>query len=182
MSEVEHLHQDAKVLPVKAHCDLITKQFLAASPQPEHQGFKHLQGPPPRREMKQSLLNYKSEVSRKFDSLPASKDSYKKVLKSLHTEAVSATLQAYQPNRVLATQPPEINPEEMKLSRKERTSLARLRSGFSRSLMSYMSRIDPEVLDKCPLCDIFPHNTPHLFNCRANPTELNITDLWTKPI
>ena len=126
--------------------------------------------------------NYKTEVSSKFDSLPASKDSYKKVLKTLHTEAVSATLQSYQPNRILATQPPEINPEELKLSRKERTSLARLRSGFSRSLMSYMSRIDPEVQDECPLCNISPHDTPHLFNCIANPTELNTIDLWTKPI
>ena len=59
--------------------------------------------------------------------------------------------------------------------------LSRLRSGYSRKLNSYMSRIDQEIQDRCPSCNFSPHNTEHLFNCPENPSELVAEDLWTKP-
>ena len=59
--------------------------------------------------------------------------------------------------------------------------LSRLRSGYSRKLNSYMSRIDQEIQDRCQSCDFSPHNTEHLFNWSENPTELEANDLWTKP-
>ena len=86
-----------------------------------------------------------------------------------------------EPNKVLNARPPEINPEEQSLSRKSRTELARLRAGYSRNLMSYMSSINEEVQDICPKCSASPHNTAHLFECRENPTHLTVKDLWTKP-
>ena len=91
------------------------------------------------------------------------------------------TLTNLEPNKVLNTRPPEIDTEEQSLSRKARSELARLRLGYSRLLRSYMSRIDEEVQDNCPLCHATPHDTAHLFSCSANPTELTVTDLWTKP-
>ena len=54
-------------------------------------------------------------------------------------------------------------------------------SGYSHRHRSYMSRINEKVQDNCPLCHATPHDTAHLFSCSANPTELTVTDLWTKP-
>ena len=77
--------------------------------------------------------------------------------------------------------PPKINPEEVFLTRKSRTELARLRSGFSRTLNSYLSRVDPDTPDNCPKCTQSPHNSIHLFSCPSNPTHLTVESLWTKP-
>ena len=41
-----------------------------------------------------------------------------------------------------------------------------------------MSRINEEVQDNCPMCHTNPHDTAHLL---SYPTELTVTDLWTKP-
>ena len=107
---------------------------------------------------------------------------YKDVLKTLHTAAFKSTLDSYQPNRVLGTKPPDINPEEKTLTRSVRCKLTRLRSGSCRSLNSYMSRIDNGITDvACPKCDSSPHDTRNLFNCHAGPTNLTVIDLWTRP-
>ena len=106
---------------------------------------------------------------------------YKQTLKSLHADAVQNCIESYKTNSVLNRKPPEINPEELKLTRKERSELARLRSGYSRRLNFYLNKIDNQVQDGCPLCAISPH-TAHLFNCVENPTILSVIDLWTNPV
>ncbi len=69
------------------------------------------------------------------------KPSYNKGLKRLHTKAVKNSIAKYSNNRVLGCRPPEISKTELNLKRKARTSLAQLRSGFSRRLNDYLSRI-----------------------------------------
>ena len=177
MSSTDHLHEESKVLPIKAHSTLLTKQYLAGTFLPAHPGNKNLDRQPSVRRLKPTLLQYKGEVATKFEA----GSLHKQVLRDLHTEAVEDTLTNLEPNKVLNTRPPEIDKEEQSLSRRARSELARLRSGYSRRLMSYMSRIDEEVQDNCPLCNSTPHDTAHLFSCSANPTELTVTDLWTKP-
>ena len=108
-------------------------------------------------------------------SSPHKKESCKAAIQGLHTKALKDTLNSYPPNKVLQSIPPDINPEEANLSRWETCKLARLRSGYSRELNSYMSRINPEIQNKCLKC----YN--HLFNCYNNPTNLTV-DLWTRPI
>ena len=76
--------------------------------------------------------------------------------------------------------PPDINKEEMTLSRKSRSRLAQLRSGFI--LSSYRNICDPEIENTCPNCQRSSHDTQHLFNCEKNPTHLTTLDLWKKPI
>ena len=176
-SDIGHLHEETKVLPVQAHSTLLTKQYLANTYLPSHPGFKNLDRPPPARNLKPTLLQHKEDIRVKYEAGLSRKD----VLKSLHSEAVAAALDNLAPNKVLGARPPEINKEEEQLSRKARTELARLRSGYSRNLMSYMSSIDETVQDKCPKCDATPHNTVHLFNCHRNPTNLEAIDLWTNP-
>ena len=69
----------------------------------------------------------------------------------------------------------------MKLPRRIRTSLAQLRSGFSRKVNDYMSRLYPDISNNCPTCNATPHDVNHLFNCTDNPTELKPVDLWKRP-
>ena len=181
MSDIDHLHQETKVLPLRAHSEMLTKQFLAACHLPGHPGQKHLGKPIPQRNLSQhhTLLDYEPEVSSLFPS-EINKQAYKAAIKALHTSTVANTLQSYNPNDVLLRHPPNISVDETNLSRKERTSLAQLRSGYSKLLNSYLFRINGTP-DVCPLCSESPHDSHHLFNCRENPTNLTVTDLWTKP-
>ena len=63
--------------------------------------------------------------------------------------------------------PPPIHPSESSLSRKVRTGLARLRSGYSRMLKSYLHILDETVADSCPDCNSAGHTAHHLFKCPA---------------
>ena len=107
--------------------------------------------------------------------------NYKQKLKIIHTRSVKEALSKYDNNKVLQTRPPEINSSEKNLPRTTRSTLAQLRSGYSSYLNSYKSRIDRSVTDKCPHCD-HSHTSAHLFNCPGNPTDLNVTSLWNKPV
>ena len=96
--------------------------------------------------------------------------------------AVNKTIGNYKPNKVLNVHPPKINPEEKKLPRKTRTTLAQLRAGYSPYLQSYLQRIGQSQNDTCPKCDTDTHTTNHLFNCKSNATDLEVQDLWLHPI
>ena len=158
---------------------LLTEQYVLAMHLPGHPGQKHLDRPPPQRKMKTTAISLKPKIEY---CLPVpDKPSFKRGLKRLHTRAVNLTINRYEDNRVIKTRPPEINKQELNLTRKIRTKLAQLRSGFSRKVNDYMSRIDPEIRNICPSCNATPHDVPHLFNCTANPTQLNAIDLWKKP-
>ena len=85
---------------------------------------------------------------------------YKQTLKNLHTDAVQNSIDNYKNNSVLNRKPPEINPEELKLTRKERSELARLRSGYSRRLN--LHKINNQVQDGC-LYAQYSHMTPHIY-------------------
>ena len=177
MSAVDHLHRETKVLPLRPHCELLTKQYLAATYQSFHPGNRHTEKAEPPRKLKPTLLQHREEVNNHRRG-----GLYKDTIRSLHTAAVKSVLNSYPPNKVLNTPPPEISKEEESLPRATRTTLARLRSGYCRTLYSYLSRIEEDHYeDKCPKCSITPHDTPHLFNCPRDPTDLDPTSLWLHP-
>ena len=179
MTGIDHLHQETKVLPIRDHAMLLTEQYVLAMHLPGHPGQKHLGRPPPQRNMKTTAISLKPKIEH---CLPVpDKPSYKKGLKRLHTRAVRTTLSKYENNRVIKTKPPEINKNEMNLHRRTRTYLAQLRSGFSRKVNDYMSRLYPEINNNCPSCNSTPHDVNHLFNCPDNPTLLKPIDLWKRP-
>ena len=181
MASQTHLHQECKVLPVKEHCTLITKQYLAASHLPGHPGQKHLNRPPDRRNKKHSLLTHLPEINSLINEESMNTVKYKEIIKTIHTNEVANAVSNQQPNRVLNTNPPDINKSENTLNRRARSRLSQLRSGFSYLLNDYRHRLNNDILDECPLCKITPHNTQHLFECSANPTNLEVRDLWRKP-
>ena len=78
---------------------------------------------------------------------------------------------------MLDGRPAPISYSEKKLTRKERSILAQLRSGYCRLLGSYMSRIKKDAnLDVCADCGTTPHDVKHLFVCPAHPTTLIPSD------
>ena len=176
----DHLHQETKVLPLRHHSNLLSKQFLLATHLPGHPGQKHLDRPPPPRDMKLTIMHSKDEMT---PYLPiTNKKTLKTGMNKLHTKAVAAAKASYKPNRVLNQSPPEINKTETTLPRQARTKLAQLRSGFSNLANQFRNRLDPNIPNICPDCKKTPHDVKHIFNCKKNPTNLRPIDLWKKPV
>ena len=176
MSSVDHLHAEANMLKVKEHSELLSAQYLARCLEPENVNFSITTKEPPKRMMKETLFTrHRSAVEPLMDR--------KTTLQAIHTTADNQAVTSLGRNVVLDDHPPAINISEKELTRKERTTLAQLRSGHCRLLGSYKSRISKDVsLDVCADCGKTPHNVKHLFNCPAHPTTMTPSDLWNRPV
>ena len=107
----------------------------------------------------------------------------KTTLQAIHTMAVNQAVISLGRNVMLDDRPPANNISEKELTRKERTTLAQLRSGHCRLLSSYKSRISKDInLDVCADCGKTPHALKHLFNCPAHPTTKTPSDLWNRHV
>ena len=156
------------------------KLYVANSLHPCYPGHDLLSKPRPPRAMKATTADaFKSHVTQ------GSTDPLQDILKTIHTESVASTIQSYRPNRVLNASPPtdDVMARERKanLTRRVRTQLSQLRSGFSTALNSYKARLTScfhNVIDICPDCLGASHTTRHLFDCPARPTQLTAEDLW----
>jgi hypothetical protein len=186
MSKPDHLHQETKIMMVKEHCEMLSKQFLLSTQLPNHPNrVDWNQPPPPRgRQMNETLVSkFGREIQQmSYPGLPT--EIYKQRLKAIHTNSVRDQIANFEHNKVLGAPPPKICDSEKDLPRATRSTLAQLRSGYSIMLFSYKSRIEKRdpVPDICPLCQQPGHTTNHLFNCPANPTTLTPRDLWLRPL
>ena len=140
MASEQHLHREAKILPIRDHCDMISKQFLLSNYTPNHPGLKHTNRPLPARKMKPTIHHMRDDIQY---LLPVTRNTLKSKYKAIHTSEVAKALEKYPPNKVLGTNPPEVSAEESSLSRITRSRLSQLRSGFSRLLNSYLHRLNP---------------------------------------
>ena len=181
MTDIQHLHNETKIMPVKEHCEMLSKQFLLSTQRPNHPNRVNLDDPPPPRQMKKTLQSKYGEDIKGLSYPDLPEDVYKSKLKEIHTSSVRKVINL-QVNKVLQTKPPAISLTELDLPRRTRTTLAQLRSGYSNFLNSYKARINPEIQDICPHCQEDSHTTLHLFDCQNNPTDLTVTDLWNKPV
>jgi hypothetical protein len=179
ITSTEHLHQECKMLPVKEHNHLLSKQFLLACHDPEHPNHNitesHQQHP--ERLMRPTLATTFSKSVSSFVPEVISKKTMKMASVAIHTDVVSKTKSQLPPNPILGTEPPQIDPKETSLDRSTRCTLAQLRCGHSKHLKSYMARIARED-PTCPSCKKHKHTTKHLFKCPANPTTLQPRTLW----
>ena len=92
---------------------------------------------------------------------------------AIHTDAVNKAVKDQKKNIVLDDLPHSINDSERDITRKERATLAQLRSGYCKLLGSYKSGIKKDAsLDVCADCGKTPHDVKHLFACPAHPTTL----------
>ena len=106
-------------------------------------------------------------------------DDRKATPQAIHTDAVNKVVKDQKNNIVLDDLPHPINDSEKDLTRKERATLAQLRSVYCQLLASYKSRIKKDAsLNVCKT----PHDVKHLFAFPAHPTTLIPSDLWSKPM
>ena len=171
MAAEDHLHMEAKLIPIKPHGEMISKQYLASCHKDDHPC--HNAG------YKPSIVQLIQQNNNNMTSVD--QDTYKTMIKDIHTQAVQQTIENFKPNKVLQKQPPPISENELQLPRKIRTTLAQLRSGYCKLLNNYLNRLDSEIDDVCPKCNEHPHDTMHLFKCTQHPTQLGVEDLWTNP-
>ena len=186
MTAVSHLHHETKVMPVKDHCHMLSKQFLLATTQQTHPNACNLDAQPPARQMRETLVSKFGKDVADFSvsnlDQKSAAEQVKLHTKSIHTSCVKQTLNSLSPNKVTKTKPPEINSEEKLLPRTTRSTLAQLRSGYSSSLNSFLSRCFPsKYSNTCPNCGQSPHDTAHLFKCPSKPTHLTLESLWDSP-
>ena len=122
------------------------------------------------------LLKKKSATSSRVTC-----QSNKQSSPSTHPRSLSQLPPTSQAQSPAGNPPPPIHPSESSLSRKDRTGLARLRSGYSRMLKFYLNIVDETVADSCPDCNSANHTVHHLFKCPVRPTTLTTLDLWHNP-
>ena len=181
MTSIDHLHQECKMMPVKEHCDMLSRQFVLTTQLEENPNNINLNAPRPNRRMCKTLQTEHSHDIRNITQNGHTKDQHKSRLKQIHTSSVRNYLNTVSENRVLQNPAPEICPSEKTLPRETRSTLAQLRSGFSSHLNSYLCRIREDIQDICPDCGESGHTTAHLFNCSSKPTSLSPLSLWKQP-
>ncbi|XP_054727439.1 uncharacterized protein LOC129237065 [Anastrepha obliqua] len=182
MSPIQHLHDEANMLPVKEHNKMLGKQFLLGCQRRPHPCRHLLEPEPPPRHIRRHFLNYVDEILDKTDRPLQDETVYRQTINDIHQETLTIFLSSRPPNAVIGVQPPPIADEELQLPRESRVILAQLRSGYCSRLNSYLSRIDPDILNICPACEGTPHDTNHLFTCPNKPTHLTPLSLWTQPV
>ncbi|XP_073835259.1 uncharacterized protein [Musca autumnalis] len=180
-SSVDHLHEEAKILPVKQHNEMLSMEYLLGCYRVSHPNHHLVGRPGPFREIRKDIHALEGEFQR-YRREPLDQQAYQAGLNSIHTDAFAKALSKYSVNKVLGVHPPSIAAEERQLPRQTRVVLAQLRSGYCSRLNSYWAEIDRAVQDICPVCGMGPHDTQHLFNCPAKPSHLTPGDLWLHPI
>ena len=173
MSSVDHLHVEAKMLKVREHSELLSTQYLARCLEPGNVCHSITTRETPKRRMKETLFTrHRNTV------VPM-----KSTLQAIHSDAVNKAVKDQKKNIVLDGLPHPINDSEKDLTRKERATLAQLRSGYCKLLGSYRSRIKKDTsLDVCADCSKTPHYVKILFACPAHPTTLIPSDQWKKTV
>ena len=181
IASFEHIHSETKIMPVRDHCEMLSEQYLLATQQETHPNSIDLSSPPPARLMKETLkTRFGTSVQTIVPML--NEDNYKAKIKDIHTKSVQQTIVKLGSNPIINQPPPNINKDEKQLPRTTRATLSQLRSGYSRTLNSYMARIDSDTEDRCPDCLQAGHTTLHLFDCPAKPTDLTALALWNRPL
>ena len=170
MTPIEHIHQETKILPVKEHSQMLSRQFLLGCHQPSRVDHCTVSIQDESRNIRPTLSSaFHRDIASQLHNNKLSPESYKAGLKLLHTNEVSNFRN--KTSKLLGTCPPDIDSSEEKLDRSVRVKLSQLRSGYSTILNSYNSRIDNNIVDKCFDCQATGHTTDHLFNCPSRPTN-----------
>ena len=141
MSSVDHLHAEAKMLEVREHSELLSAQYLARCLEPGNVCHSITTRETPKRRMKETLFTrHRNTVEPMMLA-----DNRKEILHAIHTDAVNKAVKDQKKNIVLDDLPHPINDSERDLTRKERATLAQLRSGYCKLLGSYKSRIKKDA-------------------------------------
>ena len=170
MFSIDHLHTEEDMLKVREHSEIISAQYLAKCLEPGNVCHSITIKATPERQMKKTLYtSHRNTVEPKM--VKNDRKATLQALQALHTHAADKAVKSHERNVVLDGWPPPISSSEKDLTRKERSTLAQLRSGYCRLLGSYKSRIKKDtLLYVCVDCGTTPHDVKHLFVCPAHPT------------
>ena len=184
MSPETHLHAETKILPIKDHNALLSRQFLLGA-YLERRPHHHMIANTPDlscRSLKTTLAKkYGPDTSIHVPNGQLTLAEFRVGLAALHQKAVTAAIAENTSRVLLGGYPPPIADAEACLPRPTRLTLSQLRSGFCNLLKSYRARVEPMIEDVCPQCNQGPHDTRHLFACLSRPTSLTVESLWTQP-
>ena len=150
------------MLKVREHSELLSARYSALD-------VWNCEMPAPKRRMKETLFTrHRNTVEPMMLA-----DNRKATLQAIHTDAVNKAVKDQKNNIVLDDILHPINKSEKDITRKERDTLAQLRSGYCKLLGSYKSRIKKDAsLNVCADCGKTPHDVKHLFACPDHPTTL----------
>ena len=120
MSSIDHLHSEAKCMPVKDHNIMLSKQFLLSTLRPSHANHTDINAVPPRL-MKETLTSKFSDSIRPHlqGDIVLDDLNYKEGIKSIHTESVKSTIQQQEVSKVLGVPVPQVSSTE-RISSQER--------------------------------------------------------------
>ena len=183
MASTDHLHQEASVLPVRAHLSMLCSQFLLSALRPNHPSHLTVTADSGPRNIRHTLQSrFRPSISAHLIEGITQPDSYRESLQQVHSDAVAPAIATLSPNRLLGVSPPAVSASERRLPRAHRMTLSQLRSGFSSAMRDYRHRIGAEPTPECPECAYPCHSVPHLFSCPARPTDLSVatcgSDHW----
>jgi len=183
-TNIQHLHEETKILPLKEHLQLHASQLRQKTMLPDHPLNSLHADKTKSRYRKQSIFynkNYTVNITNKEDHI--NNDIAENNKKLIHTKIVNDYLQTKSPNKVLGQIAPEINKEEENLNRETRRTLAQLRTNKSPILFHYLNKINPTTYPtpNCPLCKKFRHDTFHLFNCERVACSKTVISLFNDP-
>ena len=152
MSNVDHLHVESKMLKVREHSDLVYAQYLARCLEPGNVCHSITTRETPKRRLKETLFTrHRNTVEPMMLA-----NNRKATLHAIHSDAVNKAVKDQKKNIVLDGLPHPINDSEKDLTRKERATIAQLRSGYCKLLGSYREK--DASLDVCADCGKTPQD------------------------
>ena len=181
-SDWRHLHNEAKLLSVGEHCDLLSALYLTSALHPDHPSHEVVSRPAGPRNMKKTLKSAFLPVVSPYlvnGKMPAG--GVAAARSEIHTASVRNSSAFNYPNPVLGAVAPPVDESEKELPRPYRLTLSQLRSSYCVSLKSYQCTIGISDSPTCPDCGDFVQDVPHLFECDRNHTTLTVVDLWRNP-
>ena len=179
---ISHLHHESKLMKVKDHLLMLSSQLLVKCHRISHPSNSLVNEPPGARRMKFTLsTKHHDDIQQFLTNGVIELDNFKPALDALHTSFVRESIINLGPNPLLDTVPPPIAASEAQLSRIQRSTLSQLRSGQCHLLNDYKVLTGRGTSAVCPECCLRRHTVPHLFQCDAVPTHLNLVDLWNNP-
>ena len=107
MANIHHLHAECRIMPVKEHLRMLCAQFLANAKRVGHVSHDVVSSGPGRRNQRQTLQSKVGAIVEPFlvdGVMPAGE--YSRVIKTIHSAAVSEAVNSQTPNRVLRINPP----------------------------------------------------------------------------
>ena len=185
---IHHLHHETRVLPIRQHMRMRGTHIYTSTEHTNHP-LHHLRSAPVRRPRPDPPHRTVAQLyQRELDSLPPLPDNTS-LRTHIHTIYTQRTLDSAEPNTLLGTRPPPIDPTlEQHLPREDRVHLARLRCGHHTSLPKYRHRIGLAPDSRCDYCQAAEGSLEHvLLHCPALQPHRDahhiqaLEHLWERP-